>query len=533
MMKLLRHQSQTVLVVVLAVIGLGFLFYGSSGTLLNSPSGQSSNDTGEINGVAINYADLVNAVRDTRNSMVINGQSEQLKQHGASAQLAQDAWRQLLLLAEADKLHVEPTDEQVVDYIRNQPIFQDPKTGQYSPDIYAQRLKVIQLMLNIQPSAGPDPMKETEDAFVRVIRNNIRLRTVFAALFGTVRGSGKDIATRYDIVGAPSQVSIVTFDSKSFVDAAQVSPAEIEAAYKAHPENPAYRSKEKRKVDYVLFMLTPDQMKLSDEEKRAAKNALGEKAIQLAMACLPEPSDHPSATPATPVDFMTEAKKEGLNPATTDFFTDDTPPANVPPSSGFNNAAFGLTKDNTISKVVDLENGVAVLHLVEIQPSDLLPLAAVTADITKELKQEKGTQAEGYAAGKASDDLKAAIAKGTDFKTAAAALKLNVETLPPVIPLKVPSDADERLQTISYVVSTLKPGQVSGPVPTGDDKIIVLHLDSRGTPDPAGLADFEMHYRQSEDQQLRGQVYMDWVLWASKQPGTRPPAQLEAYGGVE
>ena len=184
------------------------------------------------------------------------------------------------------------------------------------------------------------------------------------------------------------------------MDAAQVSPAEIEAAYKAHPENPAFRSKEKRKVDYVLFMLTPDQVKLPEEEKRAAKNELGEKAIQLAMACLPEPSEHGGATPAPPADFVTEAKKEGLNPATTEFFTSDTPPANVPPSSAFNTAAFDLTKDNTVSKVIDMENGEAVMHLAEIQPSDLLPLDAVKADITKQLKQEKGIQAEGLAAAK-------------------------------------------------------------------------------------------------------------------------------------
>ena len=36
MMKFLRSQSQTVLVVVLGVIGLGFLFYGNSGNLLTT-----------------------------------------------------------------------------------------------------------------------------------------------------------------------------------------------------------------------------------------------------------------------------------------------------------------------------------------------------------------------------------------------------------------------------------------------------------------------------------------------------------------
>ncbi len=532
MMKLLRHQSQTVLVVVLAVIGLGFLFYGSSGNLLTNSGQPGNGDTGEINGSNISYAELVGAVRDARNSMIINGQGEQLKQAGGKAQLTQEAWRQLLLLAEADKLHIAPTDEQVADYIRNQPIFQDPKTGQFSPELYQQRLSVIQIMLNAPVSPEPNPMAATESAFEKVVRNNIRLKTVFGALFTTVRGPATDVLPRYEKVAGAAQVSLITFDAKAFADAAQVTDAEIEAAYKSHPENAALRTKEKRKVDYVLFMLTPEQMKLSDEEKRAAKNALGEKAIQLAMACLPEPSEHPGTAPTPPADFVKEAKKEGLNPVTSDFFTADAPPANVPPSSAFNSTAFNLTKDNTVSKVVDLEDGVAVMHLVEIQPSDLLPLAAVKPFITGELKKEKGMQAEGQAAAKASQDLKAALAKGTDFKTAAAALKLKVETIPPVIPLKVTGE-DERQQTIAYVVTTLNPGDVSGPVPAGENQIVLVHLDSRDKPDPAGLVDFEMHFRQSEDQQLRGAVYMDWVNWASKQPGTHPPAELEAYGSVD
>ena len=133
MMKFLRSQSQTVLVIVFAVIGLGFLFYGSSGTLLNSPAGQGNSDTGEINGTNVNYADLQNAVRDTRNSIILNGQGEQLKQPGASAQVAQEAWRQMLLMAEADKLHINPTDQQVVDYIRNQPPFPGPQDRPIQP----------------------------------------------------------------------------------------------------------------------------------------------------------------------------------------------------------------------------------------------------------------------------------------------------------------------------------------------------------------------------------------------------------------
>src|SRR5271163_1669120 len=101
MMKFLRSQSQTVLVVVLGVIGLGFLFYGNAGNLLTATGGHASNDYGRIDGEDLSVADLYDAVRNTRDSLAISGEADKLRQPGASAQIAELAWRQLLLLHEA------------------------------------------------------------------------------------------------------------------------------------------------------------------------------------------------------------------------------------------------------------------------------------------------------------------------------------------------------------------------------------------------------------------------------------------------
>jgi hypothetical protein len=68
---------------------------------------------------------------------------------------------------------------------------------------------------------------------------------------------------------------------------------------------------------------------------------------------------------------------------------------------------------------------------------------------------------------------------------------------------------------------------------TTDNTTLILHLDSRGKADPAGLAAFETRFRDSQDQQLRAIVFADWADWKSKQPGTRKPANLDAFGSVE
>jgi peptidyl-prolyl cis-trans isomerase D len=235
-------------------------------------------------------------------------------------------------------------------------------------------------------------------------------------------------------------------------------------------------------------------------------------------------------------DFVTEAKKRGFTPATTDFFAADTPPANVPPSPAFNNAAFALSNDNPVSKVVDMDNGVAVLHLVEIQPSELLPLDQIQAQITQPLRETKSVQAAQDAAQKAGALIKALLAKGGDFKTIATGMNLKVETLPVFVPMDaLQSDhLNPRLQTIADAVTTLDQGQLSNVVPVEtDNTCLLLHVDSRAKADPAGLAGFENRIRSSQDQQILALVYVDWANWKSRQPGTHKPPQLDLYGSVE
>jgi hypothetical protein len=327
-------------------------------------------------------------------------------------------------------------------------------------------------------------------------------------------------------------VSFITFNPQSYMAVAQVTPDEIAAEYKAHPTDPAYRTKEERKVDYVLLLLSPDQEKLPDAEKTAAKDALGEKATKFALAFIPDPSATPGSAPAAP-DFNNEAKKESLPLATTDYFTADSTPAGVPPSPAFNSAAFALTKDNAISKVVELDNGVAVLHLAEIKPSDLRPLNEVQADIQKKLQSTKGLQQEQLTAQLIGQVIRSRVAKGEDFAKVATAMNLKVDTLPPFVPAKAPP-SDPRVQAIAYAVAGLKVGDVSQPVPiSSDNATLVLHLDSRAPADPAGLADFEKRYRDEQDEQLRELVSTDWANWKSKQPGTHRPPELDAYGTVD
>jgi peptidyl-prolyl cis-trans isomerase D len=519
MMKLLRSQSQTVLVVILLLLGGSFLFYGNVGNVLTGSMNRGTNDYGRIAGQDVSVADLYDAVRLTRDAWLLSGLSAQLNAPGGHDQLAEEAWRTLLTQHEADKLHIVITDDEVTDAIRKLPFLQ--KDGAFSPDQYQAFINNLQNGAHISP-----------DTFERMIRQQLTIEAVKGALVSALHSPPADSADGFEKYYGPVQVSTVVFDPKAFASTVNITDAAIEAEYKAHPDNAAYRTPEKRKVDYVLFPLSADQMKLPAKDKSDAIQALGEKAIDFALAFEPEPSAT-NGTPAPAPDFAAEAKKRGLTPETTDFFAADTSPAGLPPSPAFNTAAFALTPDNPVSKVIELDNGVAVLHLADVQKSEPRPLAEVHDAIAAQLRQAQAQQAAQAAAAQAAQDLKAALAKGADFKTAAAALKLDVQSVTAFVPAKV-TQTDPRLQTLAYVSVQLRPGDISQPVPMESDGTTVLvHLDSREPASPADEAQFAGQFRQSNDERLRELAFGAWITWENRQPGTHPPPNLDEYGTVE
>ena len=532
MMTFLRSQSQTVLVVVLGFIALGFLFYGNAGNLMTFGGPRTSNDYGRIDGEDITVAQLYDAVREARYLLKMNGQDAELQRPGGTAEVADSAWNNLLLQHEADRLHITVSPQEIAAWIRKQPVFQK-KDGSFDLDKYNTQMKIWQQVLRIQPDGGTDPVEATRAVVENIVRDMLRTQAVRDALFSSARNSAQDVSSEYAKIYGPTTLSYVTFDPKALASQLHITPADIEAQYKNNPTNPAYRTDEKRKVDYVLFLLPPDQQKLPDDQKQAAKDALGQKALDFVLAFQPNPSADPG-TPPPNVDFMAEAKKRGLTPGTTDFFGADQPPGGgVPPSSAFNQGAFALSKDEPVSKVVELDNGVAVLHLLEIQPSQLRPLAEVKDEIQKELVAQNSKQSAQVNANLMAKILQAKIAKGdTTFAAAAAAMHLPVTTVPAFVPENVKSD--QKLGILAYHAVQLKDNEVSPAFALSEDgTLAVLHVDSRAAADPAGLAAFDKEFREEQDAHLRQIANADWIAWKDRQPGTHKPPNLEAYGGVE
>jgi len=217
----------------------------------------------------------------------------------------------------------------------------------------------------------------SSDAFEEILRNGLRADAVNKALFSTVRTPAHDVAAQYDKYEGPSQVTVVTFDPKAFAASVPVTPDEIAAEYKAHPENAAYRTQERRKIDYVLFPLAAEQAKLTGKDREAAIEALGEKALNFALALQPNPSASTNGGAGPLPDFSGGGPHDGAEPGD-DRFLHGGYAADRAAAEPFNQPD-GVRADagRSNSKVVEFDSGVAVLHLDDVQPSELRPLDEV------------------------------------------------------------------------------------------------------------------------------------------------------------
>ena len=218
MMRYLRSQSQTVLVVLLAVLGLGFILYGNVGIILTSSGNRGPSDYGSIGGENLTGSDLFDAVHNERNSLILQGRGQVLNQEGVGPPIAEEAWRQLLVQHEADKLHIDVdvnsnvSKQDLVNYIHQYRLFQDPKTGVFSPEIYQNRLAQLQGLFRIPSDSGTDPLATTEAAVENVLRQQMRAEAVRKALFSTIRAPAGDVSAAYEKTYGPATVSLVTFD---------------------------------------------------------------------------------------------------------------------------------------------------------------------------------------------------------------------------------------------------------------------------------------------------------------------------------
>ncbi|HVM59488.1 MAG TPA: peptidyl-prolyl cis-trans isomerase [Verrucomicrobiae bacterium] len=524
---LVRKHGPLILGVILAVsVGMGLLFT-PSGSLWGGRQSQRGG-LPTIGGKPVNSAEF----QALRNNVLASVAMARGRQPVRTAAFEDDlnikAVQQMVLLRKARELGIRVADEDVVRQIRSLPVMLNEQR-QFDPGNY-QRYMIVLNNLGI-----------SETQFEDVIRTDLTL-----ARLGTMIGASMEVAPAemretYNMLEEQTRINYVELNAADHKDTSTITDEEARAYYSANLEK--FRTPAMVKVRYVYFTnadarksITIGDDDLSEYYERnknryldasgqpkplaevkdelrsellnlRADQAAGNRAQQFTVDLATNPDAAPSKS--SPPSFTEHAAKSGLPIRETDFFGLRSRVSGVGTNKQFNQAAFALGPDIPLSDVVRGEDGYYVLQYVASKPSEIPPFDEVKPQVIERIRQQRSYEATVKLGRDLDARIKAAVAAGTNFTTACAAVGLTPKTSEPFTFIGETTNLPYA-STIKQVVLGMATNAVSDffTSPTGG---IFFHLMEREEPKPL---ESEQARRQLEAQLLqqnREALYEDWA----------------------
>jgi parvulin-like peptidyl-prolyl isomerase len=467
-------------------------------------------DFGVIAGKKVVFEDFVAAQQAVELGIRLNNKGEIPRAPQLNEQIAQMAWLRLLMLSEADALNIHVSELDVQEHLTSMPAFQ--KDNKYDPQAY--RRFVAEFLGSVGVS---------ESKFLQSVKDDLRIQALRNAITAGVNLSPQEINEEFQRVYSPVHLEIVEIKNADFLSGITIKDEEIQKEYNDNSENPQYRTPALRKIHVVKWSLTADHEKLPDTERNKAMQALRNQAADFALALVTPVSEN---APAPTIQEL--AKEKGLTLITTDFFSEEEGPKNIPSNFSLVRTAFRLTAENPTSDVIPVNNDFVVIALAEEKPSTLRPLNEVRNKIIATLKERAAQQKAQEYAQSTYSKLKDALEKeNKPWPEALKSLNLKAESIKPFSPIDeseiLAHPIGQALQSLAY---RLKANQISPPISTAKGQIIG-YLKRRDPADPERLEEFTKEYADMMLEQKKQQIMQDWVTLKTKDRKYKVPAFLD------
>jgi peptidyl-prolyl cis-trans isomerase D len=345
-----------------------------------------------------------------------------LKQLGIDQRIVQQMIEEEAALAEARRLGITATDEEVRQRIASLPAFQE--NGQF---IGEQRYADLLDMQN-------PPMRPSE--FEDQVRRGITVEKLQGALTDWITIADSEIADEYNRRNEKVKLAVVSFPADKFREAVQVTDAELAAHFE--PRKNDYKVPEKRRIRYGLIdvqgirertVVQPIDVERSYEDNRPQYSTPEQvRASHILLktegkdeAAVKKQAEDLLAKIKGGADFAQLANKFSEDDASNkkggdlDFFGR----GQMVPE--FEQAAFAL-EPGQISDLVKSQYGFHIIKTTEKKAATTRPLEEVRAQIEDQLKWERA-QAE---AQRIAEDVGKSLKNPGDFDTVAKARGLTV-----------------------------------------------------------------------------------------------------------
>lgn len=276
----------------------------------------------------------------------------------------------------------------------------------------------------------------------------------------------QEAATEYVRENQEFSAQIIFFSASNYLDQIMVNPEDVRLYYTNYMAD--YRLPDRRQVSYVLFSVTnylgqalkeisssnldmevenaydkygtnatpgastPEEAKLDLRKiilrQQALQNAVTQ-ADNFAQSVFNVSNS--GNKPASSEDLFTIARQQGLKVETVAPFSADYGPSEFPAPAAFTETAFELSPDSPISEPIPSLNGVYVIALDKILPSEIPPLAEIRARVTEDLRLREATVMAQRDGTNFASRLMGQMAAGKSFAAAGVADGLEPEVLPP------------------------------------------------------------------------------------------------------
>src|SRR5919201_945435 len=389
--------------------------------------------------------------------------SEQLlKQLGIEQQILSQMVDERAALAEADRLNVGVSDEEVRQRILSMPAFQE--NGTFIGDARYQQLLRMQ-----RPPMAPS---EFEDS----VRRSLKVEKLRNSLTGWLSVTDKELEQEYRRRNDKVKLAVVSFTADTFRNQVTASDADISAYFETHKED--FKIPEKRKIRYLLVDIDGMRAKINvpqSDVERAYNNNIEQyttpEQVRASHILLKTEGKDDAAVKAKAEEILKQAKSGADFAELAKKYSEDDASAKqggdldyfgkgrmVPE---FDQAVFSM-EPGTISDLVKTQYGYHIIKLVDKKPSTTRTLPEVRQQIADQLAYERA-QAQ---AADMSQAVENEIRKPADLDRVAKARGLQVQESgffardEPILGLGASPEAATR-------AFDTKQGDVAGPVRTG------------------------------------------------------------------
>ncbi|HZT75782.1 MAG TPA: peptidylprolyl isomerase [Vicinamibacterales bacterium] len=394
-----------------------------------------------------------------RSAYGANMSEQLLKQLGIEQQILQQMVDERAAIAEADRLNVTASDQEVRQAILTMPAFQE--NGVFIGDQRYQQLLRMQ--------RPPMTASEFEDS----VRRQLTVQKLRSSLTDWMSVNDKELEQEYRRRNDKVKLAVVSFTADSFRNQVQVSDADVASYFDAHKND--FKIPEKRKIRYALIDIDAIKAKINipnADVERAYNNNIEQystpEQVRASHILLKTAGKDDAAVKAKAEDILKQAKSGADFAELAKKYSEDEASAKnggdldyfgrgrmVPE---FDQAVFAM-EPGQISDLVKTQYGYHIIKLIDKKNAATRPLQDVRQQIVDQLAYEKAqTQASDLA-----DSLAKQISKPADLDRVAKANGLAVQESgffardEPILGLGPSPEASAK-------AFDLKQGEVAGPL---------------------------------------------------------------------